>query len=214
MVARKRDPPVALSGGRDALLRVHNGWDRLARRARPTSRREGQPRATRVHEQPGPKSTKLDFGQHIMVARKRDPPGALSRGGTRFCASAMAWNGSLGELAPPTVWKGNQGQHGFMNSLDPNRPGSILVNALSLHFAGAEAHFSWRGEQPKTSGNANVFHNLARVRKGPVPGGGPSPLGCGGGSPACGGGGLLIASIPPGAERARDNQRTHQPLIH
>ena len=190
MVARKRDPPGALSGGRDALLRVRNGWERLARRARPTSSLEEQPRATRFHE--------------------RRFPG----GGTRFCASAMDGNGSLGELAPPADGKGNQGQHGFMNSLDQNRPGSIWGNALSLHFAGAEAPFSWRGEQPKTSGNANVFHNLARVRKGPAPGGGPSPRGCGGGSPACGGRGLLIASIPPGAERARDNQRTHQPLIH
>ncbi len=193
--------------------------------------------ATRVHEQPGPKSTKLDFGQHIMVARKRDPHVALSGGGTRFCASAVDGNGSLGELAPPadgkgnqgqhgfmnsldqnrpgsilvtTLWsrgsatlpgrspgggtrfcasamdgngslgelappadgKGNQGQHGFMNSLDQNRPGSILGNALSPHFAGAEASFSWRVEPSKTSGNANVFCNLTRVRHGPAPGGG------------------------------------------
>ncbi len=210
--AEARPSRGALHG--DALLRVRNGWERLARRARPTSSLEGQPRATLLHEQLGPKSTKLDFGHHVMVARKRDPPGALSGGGTRFCASAVDRNGSLGELAPPAVWKSKQGQHCCMNSLDQNRPSSILVNALSLHFAGAEGHFSWRVEPLKTSGNANVFCNLTRVRQGPAPGGGPSPRGRGGGSPACGGRVLLIASILAGAVRARDNQRTHQPLIH
>ena len=38
----------------------------------------------------------------------------------------MDGNGSLGELAR----KSNQGQHGFMNSLDQNRPCSILVTTL------------------------------------------------------------------------------------